>query len=62
MAVDDPEDVQTVIATLRVVLADRARLPEMKQACRAAAVETLFLAGDVRELLGRVHRSPGARP
>ena len=37
--VDDPEDVQSVVATLRVVLADRARLPEMKRACRAVAVE-----------------------
>jgi len=41
--VDDPEDVQTVIATLRGVLADRPRLPEMKQACRAAAVERYSL-------------------
>jgi glycosyltransferase involved in cell wall biosynthesis len=41
--VDDPEDVQTVIATLRAVLADRPRLPEMKQACRAAAVERYSL-------------------
>jgi glycosyltransferase involved in cell wall biosynthesis len=37
--VDDPEDVQSVVATLRSVLADRARLNEMKRACRAVAVE-----------------------
>jgi glycosyltransferase involved in cell wall biosynthesis len=41
--VDDPEDVQSVVATLRRVLADRARLPEMKQACRAVAVERYSL-------------------
>jgi glycosyltransferase involved in cell wall biosynthesis len=37
--VDDPEDVQSVVGTLRSVLADRARLAEMKQTCRAVAVE-----------------------
>jgi glycosyltransferase involved in cell wall biosynthesis len=37
--VDDPEDVRSVIATLRGVLADRTRLAEMKQACRVSAVE-----------------------
>lgn len=37
--VDDPENVQSVVAALRGVLADRSRLPEMKQACRAVAVE-----------------------
>jgi glycosyltransferase involved in cell wall biosynthesis len=41
--VDDPEDVQSVIETLRGVLADRARLPEMKRACRAVAVERYSL-------------------
>ena len=37
--VDDPENVQSVVATLRAVLADRARLPDMKRTCRAVAVE-----------------------
>jgi glycosyltransferase involved in cell wall biosynthesis len=37
--VDDPEDVQSVVATLRDVLAQRNRLAEMKHACRAVAVE-----------------------
>jgi glycosyltransferase involved in cell wall biosynthesis len=37
--VDDPEDVQSVIATLRGVLSQRAQLTEMKQTCRAVAVE-----------------------
>jgi glycosyltransferase involved in cell wall biosynthesis len=37
--VNDPEDVQSVIATLREVLANRARLGEMKKACRAVAVQ-----------------------
>jgi glycosyltransferase involved in cell wall biosynthesis len=41
--VDDPENVQSVIAALRGVLADRARLPEMKRACRAVAVERYSL-------------------
>jgi glycosyltransferase involved in cell wall biosynthesis len=41
--VDDPEDVQSVVATLRGVLADRARLPEMKETCRAVAVERYSL-------------------
>lgn len=41
--VDDPEDVQSVVATLRTVLADRARLPAMKQACRTVAVERYSL-------------------
>jgi len=41
--VDDPEDVQNVAATLRGVLADRARLLQMKQTCRAVAVERYSL-------------------
>ena len=41
--VDDPEDVESVVATLRGVLADRARLAEMKLACRAVAVERYSL-------------------
>ena len=41
--VDDPEDVQSVVAALRGVLADRGRLAEMKQACRAVAVERYSL-------------------
>ncbi len=41
--VDDPEKVQSVVAGLRGVLADRHRLPEMKQACRAVAVERYSL-------------------
>ena len=41
--VDDPESVQSVVAALRAVLADRARLPEMRQACRQVAVERYSL-------------------
>jgi L-malate glycosyltransferase len=41
--VDDPGNVQSVVAALRRVLADRARLPEMRQACRAVAVEQYSL-------------------
>jgi glycosyltransferase involved in cell wall biosynthesis len=41
--VDDPEDVQSVIAALRDVLAARARLQEMREACRATAVERYSL-------------------
>ena len=41
--VDDPEDVQSVVATLRQVLAQRDRLPEMKRNCRAVAVEQYSL-------------------
>jgi glycosyltransferase involved in cell wall biosynthesis len=41
--VDDPEDVQSVVATLRGVLADRTRLAEMRQACRAVAAERYSL-------------------
>jgi glycosyltransferase involved in cell wall biosynthesis len=37
--VDDPEDVQSVVAALRRVLAERPRLDEMKRMCRAVAVE-----------------------
>lgn len=37
--VDDPESVQSVVAALREVLADRGRLSEMRAACRSAAVE-----------------------
>jgi glycosyltransferase involved in cell wall biosynthesis len=36
--VDDPENVQSAVAALRCVLADRSKLPEMKRACRAVAV------------------------
>jgi glycosyltransferase involved in cell wall biosynthesis len=35
--VDDPEDVGSVVASLRQVLADGARLAEMKRECRAVA-------------------------
>ena len=41
--VDDPENLESVVAALRRVLADRARLPEMKKACRAVAVERYSL-------------------
>ena len=41
--VEDPENLQSVVAALRRVLAERARLPEMKQACRAVAVERYSL-------------------
>lgn len=41
--VDDPEDVGSVVAALRRVLTDRDRLDEMKQACRAVAVERYSL-------------------
>ena len=41
--VDDPEDVDSVVAALRRVLADRGRLDEMKRACRAVAVERYSL-------------------
>jgi glycosyltransferase involved in cell wall biosynthesis len=41
--VDDPEDVQSVVAALRGVLAQRDRLPEMKQACREVAVKRYSL-------------------
>jgi glycosyltransferase involved in cell wall biosynthesis len=37
--VEDPEDVQSVVASLRAVLTDRGRLPEMKRLCRAVAVQ-----------------------
>jgi glycosyltransferase involved in cell wall biosynthesis len=37
--VDDPENVQSVVAALRRVLSDRERLGEMKTACRRIAVE-----------------------
>ena len=37
--VDDPEDVQSVVAALRRVLAERPRLAEMQRACRSVAVE-----------------------
>ncbi len=56
--VDDPEDVESVVETLRRVLADRARLAEMKLACRAVALEKVLVAGDVRQLLERIHPSP----
>ena len=41
--VEDPESVESVVAALRRVLADRPRLAEMKQACRAVAVERYSL-------------------
>jgi glycosyltransferase involved in cell wall biosynthesis len=41
--VDKPENVQSVVATLRDVLAHRSRLAEMKQACRVAALERYSL-------------------
>ena len=41
--VEDPESVESVVATLRGVLADRDRLPEMRRACRAVAVERYTL-------------------
>jgi glycosyltransferase involved in cell wall biosynthesis len=41
--VKDPENVRSVVAALRAVLADRPRLAVMKQACRAAAVERYSL-------------------
>ncbi|OFW26014.1 MAG: hypothetical protein A3H97_11315 [Acidobacteria bacterium RIFCSPLOWO2_02_FULL_65_29] len=41
--VDDPENVQSVVATLRDVLAQRSTLIEMKQTCRAVAVERYSL-------------------
>lgn len=41
--VDNPEDVQSVVGALRRVLADRARLPEMRRACRTAAEERYSL-------------------
>ncbi len=37
--VRDPEDVQSVVATLRDVVANQSRLEEMRLACRAVAVE-----------------------
>jgi glycosyltransferase involved in cell wall biosynthesis len=37
--VDDPEKVESVVAALRQVLAQRSRLSVMRQACRAVAVE-----------------------
>lgn len=37
--VDRPEDVDSVVAALHRVLADRERLPEMRRACRAVAEE-----------------------
>ena len=41
--VDDPEDAQSVVASLRSVLGDRARLAEMKETCRDVAVERYSL-------------------
>jgi glycosyltransferase involved in cell wall biosynthesis len=41
--VDDPEDVASVAAALRRVLADRPRLAAMRRACRAVAVERYSL-------------------
>ena len=41
--VDDPEAMPSVVAALRRVLADRARLADMKRTCRAVAVERFSL-------------------
>jgi glycosyltransferase involved in cell wall biosynthesis len=41
--VADPESVDSVVATLRCVLADRERLPEMRRDCRAVAEERYSL-------------------
>jgi glycosyltransferase involved in cell wall biosynthesis len=41
--VANPEDVESVVSTLRRVLADRHRLPAMRRACRAVAVERYSL-------------------
>ncbi len=41
--VSDPEDLTSVVRALRGVLADRDRLAEMKQTCRAVAVERYSL-------------------
>lgn len=41
--VDDPENVGSVVAALRRVLADRARLPDMRRACRTVAEERYSL-------------------
>jgi glycosyltransferase involved in cell wall biosynthesis len=41
--VEDPESVESVVAALRRVLADRERLPDMRRACRAVAVERYSL-------------------
>ena len=41
--VDNPEDVQSVVAALRRVIGDRDRLPAMRQACRSVAVERYSL-------------------
>ena len=41
--VEDPESVESVVAALRRVLADRDRLPEMRRASRAVAVERYSL-------------------
>jgi glycosyltransferase involved in cell wall biosynthesis len=37
--VDNPEDVESAVAALRQVIADRDRLPEMRRACRQVAEE-----------------------
>jgi glycosyltransferase involved in cell wall biosynthesis len=41
--VDNPENVQSVVAALRRVIIDRDRLPAMKRACREVAVERYSL-------------------
>lgn len=41
--VSDPESVDSVVATLRQVLAERARLPEMRRNCRAVAEQRYSL-------------------
>ena len=41
--VDDPENVGSVVAALRRVIADRSRLSAMKHSCRAVAVERYSL-------------------
>ena len=56
--VDDPEDVQSVVAALRRCLADRARLAADETGLPRRGPGAIFSAGDVRELLDGVHRSP----
>jgi glycosyltransferase involved in cell wall biosynthesis len=41
--VPDPERVDSVVAVLRKVLAERSALPAMKERCRAVAVERYSL-------------------
>ena len=59
--VDRPEDVDSVTATLRRVIADRGRLPEMRRACRTVAEERYSLEA-MCESYWKVFTSLGARP